>query len=305
MENGTVTPVKVSLGKDDLIVGVALAGNAELYLATKNALWRWKPGTAKAKWIEAAPDKTALTDVACHVQTGSVLLSTRQNNAPDYYYKNDTGFCFKRSRGTPMTFVGIRYPPGSTLECPVFLPDGSFLFSADGDLWHGLIVRSTEAGDPAGNWTRGNLVAYRYAPMAQRQTDDVTPPETGISDIAVSRNKAYVNFKRMFGSGWGSVQRLNLPVQKQGEWQFKNSAKDTVRALGSLEEEEELTKGGWVYLCGSSDGRQIYCGDGYGSNRTDNVIEDDGLLLPVPHAPRGLAPAGLQPNSAASKTTEH
>jgi len=105
----------------------------------------------------------------------------------------------------------------------------------------------------------------------------------------------------MFGSGWGNVQRLNLPVQKQGEWIFKNTAKDSVRTLGSLEEVEELTKGGWVYLCGSPDGRQIYYGDGYGSNRTDCVIEDDGRVLPVPKDPRGQAPAGLQTNSASSK----
>ncbi len=305
MENGSVTPVKVSMGKDDLIVGLALAGTEELYLATKTALWRWKSGTAKAKWVEAAPDKVALTDVACHIQTGAVLVSTRQKNASDYYYKDDTGFYFKRSRSTPLTYVGIRYPPGSTLKCPVFLPGGSFLFSADGDLWHGLIVSSTETEASAEKWTRGDLVAYRYAPMAQRETDNVTPPEAGIAGIAVSRNKAYVHFARMFGSGWGNVQRLKLPVQKQGVWQFNNTAKDTVRTLGSLEEVKEFTKGGWVYLCGSPDGRQIYYGDGYGSNRTDCVIEDDGRVLPVPKKTRGQAPVGLQTNSAPSKTTEH
>src|ERR1035437_4255615 len=182
--NGAVTRIQVQMGKDDVVEGIALATNGTFYLVTKHALWRWKQGTAKAHWIAPAPDGVELTDVACHPASGDVLIAAQTKTESRLYYR--------RHHSDHMTSVGIRYPPGKSLDCPVFLPDGSFLFSADGDLWHGFVEQTTEPSDSSGEWTRENLVAYRYAPMAARETDDVAPPETGILGIAGRWKKRYV-----------------------------------------------------------------------------------------------------------------
>lgn len=264
--NSVSTPVKVALGKGDMLVGMAAAGSNELYLATRHALWRWTPDNPRARWVEDAPKQVELVDVACHVPSGRILLATHTKTQQERCH----GFYFKQNQRQPMCCVAIRYPPGDVLEHPVFLPDGSFLFSADGDLWHGMLEES-EVFKPGGKREFMNLLAYRYAPIATRETYPGTPSETGISAMAVSQKKVYVHLSRMYGSGWGSILRLNLPVQKKGMWANLNSAKDIVRTLNSIEVIEPATDGGWVFLCGSSDGRRVYCD----TNPGRQVIGDD------------------------------
>ena len=268
--SGVATPIKVAMGKDDVLVGIAAADSNELYLATQHALWRWTPGSPRAHWIEDAPKQVELVDVTCHVPSGRVLLATKNKSKDDTHY---TFYC-KPERRRPMLYVCIRYPPGDVLENPVFLPDGSFLFSADGDLWHGMLEETSKQLKSGGNSDFMDLYAYRYAPIADRNTQPGTPFETGISAMAVSQKKIYVHLSRMYGSGWGSVLRLNLPVQEKGAWAHLNSSKDVVRTLSSIEEVYDMTDGGWVFLCGSSDGRRMYC-DACSSCR---VITDDEKL---------------------------
>jgi hypothetical protein len=158
VESADVTSVKVGLGKDDVVNGLALAKDGTFYLATRKSLWCWKPGESKAKWLESAPKKTEFTDVACNPKTDGVLITS------------GTGLFYKKDRHAKLCSVAIRYNPGRSIESPVFLPNGSFLFSADGDLWHGLIDQTVEESGTTNEWTMTNLVAYRYAPLAQRET---------------------------------------------------------------------------------------------------------------------------------------
>jgi len=270
--SGVATPVKVAMGKDDVLVGIASAESNELYLATQHALWRWTPGSPRARWVEDAPKRVELVDVACHVPSGRVLLAAQIKSKDD---KHCAFYC-KPERRRPMLYVSIRYPPGDVLENPVFLPDGSFLFSADGDLWHGMLEDGGENLKPGDKPDFFNLYAYRYAPIADRNTQPGTPFETGISAIAISQKKVYVHFSRMYGSGWGSVLRLNLPVQEKGKWANLNSAKDVVRTLSSIEEVYDMTEGGSVYLCASLDGQLMYGGErSSGKYRTLFIVDDE------------------------------
>jgi len=269
VERGTVSTVNVGLGKDDRVAGLALAKDKAFYLITKNALWYWKPGEGRAKWLEPAPKKVEFEDVACNPKTDEVLITS------------GSALYYKRVRCTEMVAVGIRYQPGRAIESPVFLPDGSFLFSATGDLWHGFIERTVEESAATNRWTNTDLVAYRYAPLAQRETYNGTPMESGIRAIGVSRNKVYADFGRMGGSGWGRVIRLDLPVQKAGSWASNNTAKETAKIIGSVNDLGD-TSGGFVYLCGSPDGHRVYYGDGWsdgaGRRPHNSWIINDGKI---------------------------
>jgi len=263
MESGKATKVKVGLGKDDVVGGIALAKDGAFYLVTKHSLWHWTPGEAKAKWMEKPPEKGTFHDVACNFKTDEVLIT--DENGSNLYYKRD--------RRSPLIFVGIRYPPGQEITAaPVYLQDGSFLFAADGDLWHGFIELTAD-----GSRTLADLVAYRYAPMCERETYNGTPIQTGILGIAAGKKKVYVDFSRIHGSGWGSIKMLNLPEQKDRKWQSKNSAETTVLTLKSIEETDEDTSGCLTYLCGSADGRLVYYGNRMNpeSRRVGYLFRDD------------------------------
>jgi hypothetical protein len=254
VKHGSNTSTRVNLGKDDVVAGLALAKDGSFYLVTKNALWSWVPAEARVTWLEGAPKNVNFDDVACNPRTDEVLVTS----GPDLYYKSN--------RRTGVTAVNIRYPPGKKIESPTFLPDNSFIFSADGDLWHGFIEYAAKEPGSTNQCAKAALVAYRYAPLATRETYDGTPSETGIRAIAVSRKKVYVDFGRMEGSGWGRVVRMELPVQEPGTWASHNGADETVKTLGSVED-LGCIHGGHVYLCGSPDGCRVYFGDGCGDAR--------------------------------------
>ena len=263
--SGTVTPVTVRLGKEDVIAGITLTETGELYLATKNALWRWTPGEPGAKWVEAAPKGIAFEDVACNVKTGEVLL-----------VGNGSRLFHKRSRSAAASEVGIRYPPGNDLNSPAYLPDGSLLFSADGDVWHGRIEYEVEDPHAKKPYVRASLVAYRYAPLAKRETYDGTPTQTGVRALAVSRTKVYVSLQRMGGSGWGSILRLDLPEQDaKGGLSYQNGIDAMAKTMGSVTE-QGLTSGGDIRLCGSPDGRLV----SYWNGRHE-LLSDHDKFAPV------------------------
>ena len=267
--SGSVTSVTVRLGQGDAVGGLALAKVGGVYLVTKKALWLWVPGKPRARWLESAPGNVDFDDVACNPKTGEVLVTS----GAALYYKRD-----QRKGLIP---VGIRYPPGDrAIRSPVFLKDGSFLFSADGDLWHGYIDYQVESAVGTNEVQMADLVAYRYAPVARRETYNGTPAETGILSLAISRNKVYANFSRMGGTGWGNVIRLDQPVQKAREWVSFNTAKEIARTLGSVED-LGITSGGAVFLCGSSDGHRVYYGDGASQHRSSFCIAGDGAIKPV------------------------
>lgn len=244
MNSQKAVTIKVKLGKDDVVDGIARAKDGAFYLVTKNTLWRWQAGEDNATLLEPSPTHP-LNDVACNPQTDEILLTS----GSDLYYK--------RNSRTAMIQVNIRYQPGNEICSPVYLQDGSFLFGADGDLWHGIIDYYIEDPETKDRLEHADLTAYRYAPLATRETYNGSPVETGVGNIAVSNEKVYVDFRRMGGSGWGSILRLNLPVQKKGIWTSNNTAKDTVQTLSSVEE-LFITGGNYIFIFGAPDGKQVY-----------------------------------------------
>lgn len=241
-------------GKDACVHGVSRMKDGDVCLDCGNALWLWRPGSKTASLLQKMPDGESIDSFACNPLTDEIILTSGRK------------LFWKESRSRKMLEAGIRYPPGGALDAVAFLPDGSFLFAADGDLWHGVIERDSTDDD-----IRVNLVAYRYAPLAKRETYDGTPTETGVIQIAPAKHKIFVRYCRMNGSGWGSLLRLNLPPQSpNGDFAVRNSIADSIGALRSVEK-VYVEDGSLAYLCASPDGETVFY-----AARPDK----DGSLLP-------------------------
>ncbi len=248
----TVVPV-LSEGSQE-IQAVSTAAGKQIWLLTKDRLWLWDGSTNTAKLSGTAAAGSTFDDVACDVRTGSVLITT--NNKADDLAVWPHGLLWKKEAAGPMLSVFVRRV--ARVEYPAFLGDGTFLFGCEGDLWHGQVEDDTDGE----NKPRGVLNAYRYAPLATRETYVGTPMQTGVANIAVSKGKAYVHVRRMGGSGWGDIVRLNRPpvVAKGTQFKFffnlKEHAQIYQKALASL---EILAGGeGQSFMCGSADLNQVH-----------------------------------------------
>jgi hypothetical protein len=272
---GTLREVHVTLGDGAKeIVAITRAGAGRMYLLTHDAVWNWKVGEPSAALVEKAPEKTQFGDIACNPKTGEVLvtavLSERDEDGSKHH------LFYKPASDQPMVKVWLRHLPQAEICCPVYLPDGSVLFSAEEDLWHGML--EFNPGGPS--WEpRGDLYAYRYAPIAQRETYPGTPDEIGVMAIAVSKKKVYVHMHRWHGSGWGHLARLNLPsANPKKNWTNGNTVRDSIRALRSVEELDDNPS--ISYLCASPDGRKVYYTDSGRPQRTHYMTRNDGEAEP-------------------------
>lgn len=122
------------------IDGICRAGEGAFYLAADNALWRWKPGDEPAVLIEKAPPGYSFTDVARHPETGKLLIVSRIDGRGPLFYKTNAK--------QPAVELRMRHLPDATIRSPEFLPDGTLMFSAEGDLWHDLAEADYKDGEP-------------------------------------------------------------------------------------------------------------------------------------------------------------
>jgi hypothetical protein len=278
-EAGTLTHLNVQTDEDHgEFVAISRTAKGRMYLLTEGGLWSWKPGDPKAALVERPPEPAQFTDVTCNPKTGEVLVTAElekmeENGAKYRLY-------YKLAADKPMVKTFLRYLPKAEIRCPVFLPDGSFLFSAEADLWYGEIeFYPADPDRKPGTAPMADLTAYRYAPIAERETDNGTPEEIGVYAIAVSRKKVYVHMHRWHGSGEGWLVRLNLPVrEKDGGMGLNNTPKDSIKALKSIEKLEDFVE--FSDLCGSPNGRRIYFTSSGSPKRIHYLIDNDGEVEP-------------------------
>ena len=256
-------------GLDD-ISAICRAGDGTFYLVTEAALWRWKPEAGPAlSVLKPLKEGQSFEDVASDPKTGRILIIGRED-VPD-----DVSRCrlfFKPDPDHAMMRVRLRHLDAEITGAE-FLPDGSLLFGAQGDLWHG--VTSVEPSDEPGN-AYGVITAYRYAPMGERYTYPGTPSETGVCAIAAGADHVFVHMHRIHGSGWGHLAWLKLPDPiTDGDFVTRNSVEDSIRVLQSVKKLED--NGSCSYLCASPDGKRVYFTSGIGEERThflsDSAIE--------------------------------
>jgi hypothetical protein len=270
-EISTVTPERVND-----IVAICRAGDGAFHLLTGDTLWRWKPDAGPAlPVLKPLKGGQSFEDVACDPKTGRILIIGREAT-------DDGGsrcrLFLKPDPDHSMLRVRLRHLD-TEITGADFLPDGSLLFGAQGDLWHGVTsVEPTD--DPESSY--GVITAYRYAPMGERYTYPGTPSETGVCAIAAGADHVFVHMHRIHGSGWGHLAWLALPdVVTQGNFETHNSVEDSIRVLQSVKKLEE--NGSCSYLCASPDGKRVYFTSGIGEKRThflsDSAI-DHGDPLP-------------------------
>jgi len=275
-EEGTLTQVHVSLGgRQGCFQGIARSDQGGFFLVTERRIWHWKPGDKAAVFVKLAPKGITFSDIACNPKNGMLLIFGSAKKTAGRYGV-DLLYCMKDKNAllTPIWLRHLTQP----VVCAEFLTDNSLLFGTEGDLWHGVLcIEPPDKERPEG---QGELVAYRYAPVAERFNYNGTPEQRGVEAVAASGGKAYVAIKRMGGSGETSVTRLDLPEpSKDGMFRTRNTVEDSIRVLKSVEQIDG-NDGSASSLCASSDGKQVYYTDSSRPNRTHYLCEDDGETRP-------------------------
>ena len=255
----------------DSIDAICRAGDGAFYLLTSETLWRWKPDAGPALSIlKPLQEGQSFEDVACDPKTGRILIIGREKTSDD---DSRCRLFFKPDSDHPLLRVRLRHLDDATIRGAEFLPDGSLLFGAEGDLWHGVTgVEPTDEPDRP----YGDITAYRYAPVGERFTYSGTPSETGVREIAAGAGHVFVHISRIGGSGWGHLSWLaSPPTMVDDHFETRNSVEDSIRALQSVKELED--NGSRSYLCSSPDGKRVYFTSGMGEGRThflcDSTIE--------------------------------
>lgn len=274
--------LKLAKGSQD-ITAMSVASDGRLWVLTESHLWLWDAISDEVALSETAPVGAKFVDVACDFGTGRVLITAAvEKPEPD---ESVGRVLFKLNAEKPAMSVFVRRI--DWIECPVFLDDGTILFGCEGDLWHGEIEL-----DDDGDKSRGILNAYRYAPLATRETYGGTPMQTGVKNLAVSMGKVYAHVRRMGGSGWGEIIRLDRPkrVEKGKNLDMVGGLKERLQlhqaALHSVEILED--NGGRSFLCNSPDenlvqftgGAAVENGERKGDRR-HYLITNDGKSKPL------------------------
>jgi WD40 repeat protein len=262
----------------DGVDAICRAGGGAYYLLSEDTLWRWKPDAGPAvSFQKPLMEGQSFSDVACDAKTGKILIiGSEKTGADDARCR----LFLKPGPDQPLMRVLLRHLGSAWIRGADFLPDGSLLFGAEGDLWHGVTgVEPTETPDES----HGVITAYRYAPVGERYTYPGTPSQSGVCAIAAGAGHAFVHIKRINGSGWGHLSSLALPAaMTEDRFEAHNSVEDSIRTLQSVKEWQE--NGSCAYLCASSDRKRVYFTNGMGEERShflaDSAIES-GEPLPL------------------------
>lgn len=260
LDTGKIESVVPAGIKD--IRSICPAGKGEFYMTSGKALWRWKPGKKPAVLVEKAEDGYEFADVTCLPETGAVvILGNIQVDSRNY-----NSLFYKPNAKHHSVKLKERYLADAAILAPEFLPDGTILFSAEGDLWHGDFEMETiPPEDDEPERLVGSLMAYRYAPIAERYNDSGTSSELGVDKVAYGAGKVFVHLGRMGGSGRGHLTTLVAPaVRKDGDFPVHNKAADYVRTLQSAQTLFDCPS--LSAICSSSDHKQVYF-----STETDSV----------------------------------
>jgi hypothetical protein len=245
----TFTAKKLSLGVPAEVRAIVNAPSALLFV-TEKSLYRLPLAAGKPGKICEAPAGCLCDDVACNRAQRGILLLCRTKDGRDW-----PAYYLREQESKPTSLVLRRV---NALVGAVFDRDGHLFFASGGDLWEGDITTPSEPGEelPA-------VEAFRFAPVALRETANTTPNSTGARELAVAGRTVYAQMTRMGGSGWGEMISVSWPPEPKEEGKaprrdspvkanveaFK-SALAAFRAYGSNQ--------GVSYLCGSPDGRKVF-----------------------------------------------
>jgi hypothetical protein len=243
------TAEKLSLGVSTEVRAIVNAPRALLFV-TEKSLYRLPLPTGKPGKICDAPAGCLFDDVACNRAQHGILLLCRTKDGRDW-----PSFYLKEQEQTPAPIVTRRV---RALVGAVFNREGHLFFAAEGDLWEGSVEAPSELDE------RPSVEAFRFAPVALRETANTTPNSTGARELAVAGRTVYAHMTRMGGSGWGEMISVSWPPEPKTEESKESSSKSPVRTnVESLKSALAAFRAygsnqGASYLCGSPDGRRIF-----------------------------------------------
>lgn len=251
------------------IEGICRAGEGAFYLISKNALWRWKPLSEPAVLVKQFVGDTTFSEVACSDDGKQILVVGQSTEA------GRTSLLYQSESTDVFAPVWLRHLPDARILGPEFMPDGTLMFSAEGDLWHGELEWDPIENDNGTPPTpRVSLTAYRYAPVAKRLTYSGTSNQEGVSAIAFGAGRLFAHISRMNGSGWGNIVSLDAPApMKDGSFTIHNGTEDAIKALRSLKEITDNPSRS--FLCASPDRKHAYMTSGSGETRTHFLADAD------------------------------
>lgn len=183
-------------GASGRINGVAVSNSGNVLCVAEKGLWAYDPEKRKTVKVCDAPSGTTFRDVAYDPSGRSVLLTGVAKDGGEVWLR-------KAGAKDPVRVFCRRV---RFVEGPVFDRRGNLLFCTEGDVWIGRIILEDDPDSPP------TLAAYRYAPVATRETNLGTPSQTGARALAVTDRYIYAHVARMGGSGWGDVVRLKNPI---------------------------------------------------------------------------------------------
>jgi hypothetical protein len=176
----------------DRVAGLARSDDDRVFCLTETALWLVNLTTGAGEKIITAPENSRFWRVAYSSKLRAAFVTSDRDSLIMVKSKDEVSTVFVRRH--------------DRVSCPVFAADGAMFWCEGGDLWQGKI--ESEEG-------RLWLAGERYAPLAYLETDEGTPSEMGVSDIAVTRDSLYVQLFRMGGSGSGLMLQVpRLPPEE-------------------------------------------------------------------------------------------
>jgi hypothetical protein len=257
------------------IKGVTLSNAGLILCACSDSIWSLDPSNGKCAKVCDAPKGVTLRDIAYDPKT-EMILTVGTTGSEDINYGAEgeaSAFCLIKG-ARELTRARSRY--GTNVGHPVFSADGTLFFECLGDLWMGSIYNGNDdVNDPA-----LDLDAYRCAPLASIIEENITPPSTGINDIAVSRGFIYARYVRMGGSGWGETLRFLRPPPLPQDTDYDPAPagdpdwKGLARLFASVKYVNPLP---FKYLCASRDGSLIFYAGPY--HYREHLNQDEAFLV--------------------------
>ena len=223
------------------LADIARLSTGQLMVASATTIWKWDP-EKKEQGIEAlgkVEEGQKIGWIAAHPSDGSLLIMTSTETEPLFLWQLPKGSTALRK------VLSRRVTSISGLS---YNARGELIFSSRGDLWHGTL-------DVAFEMT--NLVAHRWIAVAEQETFGGTPTGKGAYATACAGGRVFVEHRRMFGSGWGSLISLPEPPKLKGDLDLPALLKEACRVSKDLWEIAD-TGGSAVQFATTPDGKETY-----------------------------------------------
>lgn len=249
---------------------IAQLPSGEMAVASAGNVWRWE--TAKAAegvhpWLKAPEGQEIswLAQESGDIHAPLLLGCDPVGGAdPQPLWQAASG----SSRLTPVYCRRV-----TAITSLVFTGKGRFVFSSDGDLWHGAV----ENGEvPV-------LVAFRWLATAERESYPGTPMGSGAYAVASSAGRVFFHQKRLGGTGWGRILSVPVPVSPASE-EFDFSPDLEKRLAESTRLAADLWK------IADTNGSRIQFATAPDGSGTDYRLDGGALFLPCEKP--GIVPDG-------------